>query len=192
MKKITILSFLTFFFFSSANHAALIDLNFGLTTKSLSTTYDSKISYSNNALAFYANLGRSEASSGVMLGWNFSSLSHKENISGFIDQTVTSTDTGPAFRIYKQRDYLMFSLGLAYGIVCKGKYVTSTVDEEISGESYMLKATMETRLGEKFWLGFSLNMFNANYKISVVNSVQSDVSYKNTWTYPAFSLGYQF
>lgn len=177
--------------FSTAK-AAMLDLNLGLTQKSLSTTYDSKVSYSNIAFAFYAHLGKPESSSGLMLGWSYNSFSHNENITGFVDQTITSSDTGPAYRYYLQRDYLFYSLSAAYGIVTKGNYKSGATEESISGESYMVKASLETRMTERFYLGFSLNMYSANYKISVVNSVQSDVSYKDSWTYPALSLGYLF
>ena len=171
--------------------AAYLDLNLGLSQKSLNTTYSSDVSYSNNAVAVYAQMGRGESSSGILLGWNFNSFSHHENVSGFIDQTITSTDMGPAVRLYLQKD-LVYSLAVAYGVVCKGKYKNNTVDETISGTSYLIKLGVEAKMSDHFLIGFSINDYAANYKTSVVNSLQTDVDYKDSWLYPAFSLAYQF
>ena len=178
-------------FLASNSHAFLIDLNAGIMQGGFSRTTEQNIGRSINSIGLFANLGRSENFSGFLLGWYMSSVRNTDSYQGVLDQTLTSSDMGPSFR-WQYQSKQIYSITYAYGIICKGNFSDSIVSEETNGESHLIKLSIESNLGEKFLIGFALNQYTANYKTSLVNSVQSSVSYKNSSTFPSLSLSYNY
>lgn len=170
--------------------AVVADLNLGLIQGGLSRATEQNVTRSINSAGVFANLGKSDATSGFLLGWYMSSVRNTDSFPGLIDQTMTSSDMGPAFR-WQTQSRQTFSVTYAYGIISKGKFTDTSISEELGGESHLLKLAIEANLSEKFLLGLALNTYTANYKTSLVSSVQSSVSYKNSWTYPSLSLSYR-
>lgn len=171
--------------------AFLLDLNLGLTQGSFDRSGEQTSSKANNALGLFANLSNSESSLGFNIGWYILSVSNKESFPPTINQSLTSNDMGPAIRWQIDRQK-RFSLTLAYGIICKGNYDDGIVNENLSGESYLLKFAFEPEIAERYFLGVALNYYVANYKTLVLNSVQSDVAYKNSLFFPSLSFSYRY
>lgn len=188
MKSIAL--FLLLVLSAPSSFAVVADLNLGIAQGGLAKSTDQNISRSINSMGIFANLGKSDATSGWLLGWYMSSVNNSDAFPGILNQTLTSSDMGPAFRWQTQARQI-FSVTYAYGIICKGNFNDATVTEELNGESHLLKMGLETNLSDRFLIGFALNYYTANYKTSLVSSVQSGVSYKNTWTYPSISLSYR-
>jgi hypothetical protein len=181
-------------FFSFLNaQAGFLDINLGLVQGSSSTNAEESQTTRNlTSVGLYAHLGKPEVRSGFLMGWILNSVAvNDEFTTSGVTQKITSSDMGPALRLYYDKE-IVYSATLFYGIICKGKYQASTADENISGSSLNIKLSAETRINEMFLIGFSLNSYSANYSTSVTNSVQSDVSYKNTLMYPSLSLAFQF
>lgn len=175
------------------SYAFLMDLNLGIMQGSFSRATDQNISRSSNSLGLFANLGKPEANSGVLLGWSISAIRNTDKYQGILDQTTTSSDMGPAFRWQTQnQNKQIFSVTYAYGIIAKGNFTDITTSEELNGESHLIKLAIEAYLSEKFLIGFAINFYNANYKTSLVSSIQSSVSYTNNLTYPSLALSYNY
>lgn len=174
----------------SNSFAVVADLNLGLAQGGFSRVTDQNVTRSINSFGIFANLGKPDANSGFLLGWYMSAIKNSDAFPGVIDQTLTSSDMGPSFR-WQTLNRQIFSVTYAYGIICKGNFSDSTVSEEINGESHLLKLAIESNLSERFVIGIAVNLYTANYKTSLINSVQSSVSYKNNWTYPSISLSYR-
>lgn len=181
------------FFTTSYAQAAFFDINLGLLQGASTTTAEeSKTTRNLTSVGLYAHLGKPEARSGFLMGWNVTSVAVNDEFStSGVTQKITSSDMGPAVRWYYDKE-IVYSATVFYGVICKGNYQTTTVDEKISGSSLNIKLSAEARINEMFLIGFSLNSYSANYSTSVTNSVQSDVSYKNTLMYPSLSVAFQF
>jgi hypothetical protein len=171
--------------------AFLLDLNSGIMQGSTSHNTDQSSSRSFNSLGLFANLGKSESPTGILLGWYVLSLSNTDKFPATVDQTLSSTDMGPAVR-WQIDKHQIFSLTYAYGIICKGKYKDATTDESLTGESHFIKLAAEPEIAEHIFLGAAINYYTSNYKTSLVNSVQTNVSYKNTWIYPSISFSFRY
>lgn len=186
----SILTFILLILAVSSSFAVVADLNLGIAQGGFAKGTDQNISRSINSLGVFANLGKSDATSGWLLGWYMSSVNNSDAFQGVLNQTLTSSDMGPSFRWQTQARQI-FSVTYAYGIICKGNFSDATVTEELNGESHLLKMAIETNLSDRFLIGLALNYYAATYKTSLISSVQSSVSYKNTWTYPSISLSYR-
>ncbi len=173
----------------SKSFAVVADLNLGIAQGSFSRATDQSVARSINSVGIFANLGKSDASSGYLLGWYMSTIRNTETFQGVLDQTLTSSDMGPCFR-WQIQNRQNFSITYAYGIISKGSFSNGTVTEDINGESHLLKFAIESNLSDRILIGLALNFYSANYKTSLVSSVQSNVSYTNGWTYPSISLSY--
>lgn len=191
MKNLAALISLVIFFLSFSAKAFLFDLNSGILQGSLNRSTDQSTSRSLNSLGLFAHLGKSENSSGLLLGWYVLSVSNKDSLPPSIDQTLTSTDMGPAVR-WQIDKHQIFSLTYAYGIICKGQYKDNSIDEKLVGESHFVKLAAEPEVTEHFFIGGAINYYTSSYKTSTVNSVQSDVNYKNTWIYPSISFSFRY
>lgn len=180
------------FFTTSQVQAAFFDINIGLVQTSSTAVEESKGGRSLTSLGMFAHLGKAEARSGFLMGWNITNVTVNDEFtnSGLIHR-IKSNDMGPAVRWYYDKD-LLYSATVFYGIICKGKYESSSANESINGTSMNIKLSAEAKISEQFLMGFSLNSYTANYSTSVTNSIQSDVSYKNTIMYPSLSLAFQF
>jgi hypothetical protein len=180
------------FFTTSQAQAAFFDINLGLIQGSATTAEQSKSTRNLTSFGMYAHLGKSEARSGFLMGWNVTSVTvNDEFTNSGVTEKITSSDMGPAIRWYYDKE-IIYSATLFYGVICKGNYQSSSADEKINGSSMNIKLSAETKINEQFLIGFSLNSYTANYSTSVTNSVQTDVSYKNTLMYPSLSLAFQF
>lgn len=186
-----IILFLIFFSFHNFCHAILIDLNSGILQGSFNRTTDISNSRSINSVGIYANLGKSDGGYIFFLGWNISTLNNQDNFQGVLNQKITSSDMGPAFRWQIDRRQL-FSLTYAYGIICKGVYDDTLVTENLTGESHHLKFSIEPEIFEHFFIGVGINYYSSNYKTVIINSVQSEINYKNSLMYPSLSLSYRY
>ena len=188
MKNIFIFVLILVFFQTS--YAVVADMNLGLIQGGLSRATDQNIGRSINSLGIFANLGKTDASTGYLLGWYMSSVKSTDSFAGVIEQTLNSGDMGPAFR-WQTTARQTFSFTYAYGIISKGNFSDGSVTEEINGESHLLKFAIESNVSDRFLVGLALNLYTANYKTSLVNSVQSSVGYKNNWTYPSLSVSFR-
>lgn len=186
MKKI----FVLLFFIQIQVFGFMADLNLNLDQSTFSQASDTASSHSMNSIILYANLGKNDSKAGSYLGWYMSSLSSKQSIAGGSETSLTSSDMGPAFRW--QSGNQIISVTLAYAVVCKGKFSDGTTDEELNGESQLIKIAFEPPISESFSVGVGLNYYSATYKTSVQNSTQSDVNYKNSKIYPSLSLSYKY
>lgn len=186
-----VIFFILVFAVSLQSHAVLLDIGSGIFQGSFEHTSEQTNSKSQNAFGVFANLSNATNYVGVNIGWYMFSFSSKENFPSAIDHSLSSNDMGPALRwqIDKQK---LYSLTLAYGIICRGGYNDGSTDEALTGESYLLKFAVEPMVTERVFVGVGLNYYVANYKTSVVNSLQSEVSYKNTIFYPSLSFSYRY
>lgn len=175
---------------SGNTFAIVADLNLGVVQGGFSRSTDQSISRSINSIGIFANLGKSDATSGFLLGWYMSGINNTDNYSGVLNQTLSSSDMGPSFR-WQTTSRQVFSVTYAYGIISKGSFNDGTTTEEIAGESHLLKLAMESNISDRILIGLALNYYTAGYKTSLVSSVQTGVSYKNAWTYPSISLSYR-
>lgn len=184
-----ILIFILLLINAGKSYAVMTDLNLGIAQGGFVRTTDQSVARSLNSIGIYANLGKSDAASGFLMGWYMTSIRNTNSFQGVLDQTLVSSDMGPSFRWQIQSKQL-FSITYAYGIICRGNYSDGTVDEKINGESHLIKFAMESYISEKFLIGIALNLYSANYKTSVINTVESSVDYKNSWTYPSLILSF--
>ncbi len=172
-------------------HAVVLDLNLGI----LQGSFDRDTLQTNarliNSVGMFANLSKAESNLGINLGWYITAISIKESYPSSINQTLTSNDMGPAVR-WQIDKHNRFSLTFVYGVICKGQYSDGVVDESLTGESYLFKFAFEPELSERYFIGGAINYYAANYKIKIINSVQSDISYKNTLIYPSLSFSYKY
>lgn len=180
------------FFTTSQVQAAFFDINLGLIQGSSTMGEESKSGRSLMSYGMFAHLGKAEARSGFLMGWNIASVTINDEFtnSGLIHR-IKSNDMGPAVRWYYDKE-IIYSATVFYGVICKGKYESSAANESINGSSMNIKLSAEAKISEQFLVGFSINSYTANYSTSVTNSIQSDVSYKNTIMYPSLSLAFQF
>lgn len=178
-------------FLAQNSQAFLLDINSGILQGGFTRTTDQSSSRLVNSLGVFANLSKSDTGAGVNLGWYILSVTNKDVYPATINQTLTSSDMGPAVRWqFDKRRQL--SLTLAYGIICKGNYTDDSVNENLSGTSYFLKFAFEPEFAERYYIGVALNYYAANYTSMLVGSAQSDISYKNTWIYPSLSFSYRY
>lgn len=171
--------------------AFLLDVNSGLLQQNFDHSGEQTNSKSVNSLGLFANLSNSDGNQGVNIGWYMLAVSSKENFPPNVNQSLTSSDMGPAVRLQIDRQK-RFSLTLAYGIICKGNFNDGLTDESLTGESYLLKFAIEPEIADRYFIGVGLNYYVANYKTRVISSVQSDVSYKNTLIFPSLSFSYRY
>ncbi len=189
MKTITtLLILLTCFSFKA--QAIVLELNSGIANASLTSASNSSNAISVNNFGIFASLTKGEGA-GVLLGWYISSVTNKVEVSGTVDQSLSSSDMGPVLRwqIDKKK---MFSISYAYHVLCKGTLTTNGSAEDLTGTSSLIKFAVEPELGDDFFIGVGLNMYSASYSISTVNSTQSSVGYSNSIMYPSISMAYRF
>ncbi len=171
--------------------AFVLDLNSGI----LQGRFDRNTTQTNaiaiNSVGLFANLSKSESNLGVNLGWYVTAVSIKESYPTSSSYTLTSNDMGPAVRWQIGKNNT-FSLTFVYGLIYKGNYGDGAVDESLTGESYLVKFAFEPALSERYFIGAGINYYAANYKTSIVNSVQNEVSYKNMLIYPSLSFSYRY
>lgn len=185
------LGIILFFLICQNVDAALIEGNFNIFQGTLSRTETHKNAKTFASFGIFVNLNRGEKAR-YFAGWYVMSVSSTDDLSPSINEKLTSSDMGPAFRWNIDRNS-MFSATFAYGILCKGKYSTDGgTDEDLSGSSYLLKVAMEPEVAENFNIGIAINYYNANYNKKVINSTESSVSEKNTWMFPSLSLAWRF
>lgn len=189
MKKITI--FCLILIFSNYARAFLLDINSGILQGSFNHITDQSSSKSVNSMGMFASLSKTDTGSGLFIGWYMSALAIKDVFPGSINNTLNSSDMGPALR-WQIDAKKITSLTFAYGILCKGSFNDGTTDESLSGESLLVKFAVEPEIGDKFFLGVGLNYYSANYKTSVTNSIQSEVGYKNTLIFPSLSFSFRY
>lgn len=185
------LIFILFLIFAVNSYALVAELNLGISQSAFTRTTDQNVGRSINSVGIYANLGKSDSAKGFLMGWYVSSITNTNNFAGVLDQTLTSSDMGPSFR-WHINSKLLSSITYTYGIICKGNYSDGSVDEKLDGTSHFIKfEIIESYISEKFLIGLALNYYTASYKSSVISAVQSDIDYKNTWTYPSLTLSYR-
>ena len=170
--------------------AVLVDLNVNFSQATLNHTNNIKADSSAYQFGLYSLLGKNESKNAVYLGWNILSYSEKQSEVSGQDISLTSSDMGPSFR-WQIRPQL-FSVTYTYGIICKGKYSDTVVSEELSGESHILKMALEPTITDNFYLGVALNYYSTNYKTSLQNSVQTDISSKGTKIFPSLSMSFRY
>ena len=185
------LTFILIQILSQNANALLFDLNLGVLQGSFDHSGEQINSKSVNSLGLFSNLSNSESMLGINIGWYMLAVTSKEVFPPTVNQSLTSNDMGPAIRWQIDRQK-RFSLTMAYGIICRGSYSNGIVDESLTGESYLLKFAIEPEFSDKYFIGFGLNYYVANYKTLVLNSVQSNVSYKNSLFFPSLSFSYRY
>lgn len=187
MKKILAL---VFWCFCSSAHAVLFDLNMNLDQGGFDHTNNIKTDSSIYQLGIYSLLGKNEGKNAVYLGWNIVSYSSKQTETSGQDLSLTSSDMGPSFRWQVKPQ--LFSLTYTYGIICKGKFSDTVVNEELNGTSHILKAAIEPQITDNYYLGFALTYYAASYKTSLQNSTQTDISSKSSKIYPSISMSFRY
>lgn len=120
-----------------------------------------------------------------VLGWNFDSMSFKDN-----PGTVTSvsvTDMGPKLSYYidKARTW---SVAFTYDLITKGNYSSGSTTSELRGTAMKFEAGYTPEIWEGVLLGAKLNYYKAAFKEEVVSSSLTKVSYSRTAIYPSFSF----
>jgi len=168
----------------------LADLNLNLDQGGFNPGNENKSVQSLNLLGLFANLGKSESNAAVYLGWFITNLKSVQSIAGGPAATLISTDMGPAIRW--QITPQLISLSYFYGIICKGNYTDGLTNEDISGESHLLKFSLEPGLSDRYFVGIGLNYYVSNYKTSVQNNIQSAVAYKNTKIFPSLAFSFRY
>ncbi len=78
---------------------------------------------------------------------------------------------------------------LAYGYLARGTYgITGGTDEKWEGTSYFAQLAAQIPLGEKFYMGASLNYYGASYSQKTVSNVESSNDATKSWVFPMFSM----
>lgn len=179
------------FFFTLKSQAWMADLNADLSSEAITTTSDQKNSAQFISLGVLGDLGKGETMR-YYLGWGIISASSKNtNATAGVDQTFSTLDMGPTFRVHFDKRGL-YTGTLTYALFAKGTLATGAVSEAITGSSMHLKFAIEPEVTERFFIGFALNYYSATYSKSVVNSTESSVSYKVIRTFPSLSLSYRY
>lgn len=173
------------------SYAWMVDLNADLSSEAITTASDQKTSAQFLSLGVLGDLGKSETMK-YYLGWGIISASSKNtNSTAGVDQSFSTLDMGPTFRVHFDKKGL-YTGTLTYALFAKGTLVTGATSEAISGSSMHLKFAVEPEVTERFFIGFALNYYSATYTKSVLNSTESSVSYKVQRTFPSFSLSYRY
>lgn len=177
--------------FTTPAFALLLDINSNVSLGNLTTSSAQTSNKMVNAFGVFANLSRKEASSRLQIGWYILSFSSKDYIPSVVNQTLDSSDMGPAVRwdIDKRGFY---SLTFAYGVICKGSLYDGSTTSSLSGVSYLVKASIEPQITDRLYIGGAINYYSATYDTSVVGSTQSTISYQNNLIYPSISLAYRY
>lgn len=179
------------FLFSFKSQAWIADVNADIISEAASTTSESKTSRQFIAVGVLGDLGKGERAR-YYLGWGIISASAKDtNSSPAYEQTLSTLDMGPTFRMHFDPRGL-YTATFTYAIFAKGTLATAATDEKLTGSSYHLKFAIEPSVTERLFIGFALNYYSASYSKSVASSVESDVSYKMTRMFPSFSLSYRY
>lgn len=180
-----------FLCFAQQAHALFIDFgsNLSLGNFNYTTAQTNNKTFTNAGL--FANLSKAEYTARVQIGWYLLSYSGQENFPGSITQTLNSNDMGPALRWSIDRRG-RFSVTAVYGVICKGTLSDGTTSESLSGESLLIKFTIEPDVSERFFIGGALNYYSASYKTSVIGTTQSNVNYQNNYIFPSLSLSYRY
>jgi hypothetical protein len=121
------------------------------------------------------------------VGWTVFGISQTAAV-GSTTTTYSSMDMGPVLRWNIDRAG-MFSTTLAYGYLARGTYgATGATDEKWEGTSYLAQLAAQIPLGEKFYMGVSLNYYGASYSTKTVSNVESTNDSTKTWIFPMFSM----
>lgn len=177
--------------FSFKSYAWIADLNADIISESFSTKTEQTSSRQFISFSALGDVGKTE-SARYYLGWGVISATAKDAISSpSVDQSFATLDMGPTFRMHFDKNGL-YCLSFTYAIFGKGTLTTAGVSEAIRGSSYHLKFSIEPQVTERLFIGFSLNYFAASYNKSVVNAVETDVSYKVTRMFPMLALSYRY
>lgn len=176
-----------------SSQAFMLDLNGNMFQDAQTTATDSKSAKTFIGVAALGDIAKSDVGT-FHLGWSIISMSQKTDVGTTSSESFSSLDMGPEFRWAFDKKGL-FSVSLVYGVLAKGTYqsgVGSSTSETVSGTNLFFKFAIEPEISERWHLGFAMNYYSVQYKLSVVNSVETSVSYKNTWTFPSISATYRY
>jgi len=120
------------------------------------------------------------------VGWSFYDISQTSTASG-TSTTYSSFDMGPAFRWQMDKSGT-YSATLGYGYLAKGSYNSGSTSETWSGTSLFAQFAAQAPLGDKFYIGLSLNYYSASYSQKTVSSVESSNSATKSWIFPMLSM----
>lgn len=186
-KKITL--FLLILLSLRAESAALIDLNYALSTdkNTIDSSYSTSISKSlyNICLAFTVDSKKS-----FYFGWGLYNVTTKDEVNQQ-KSNYTTQDMGPYFRYEFGRSKLYY-LGIIYGIQAKTSYDSGGTAEEWLGTNYLIQLGVDPEITENMTANFSFNYFSGSTSKKVVSSVQTEVSYSKAFMSPSIGLSYKW
>ncbi len=168
----------------------MIELNANFATDAFTTAAEQKTARQFYLLGLLGDVHTGDRTS-TYVGWGVISAGAKDTSASGTEQTFSSLDTGPLFRMgFGNRG--TYSLSALYALVAKGKLDSGARSEALTGSSYLIKFAIEPEVADKVCVGFAMNYYAASFSKSVMNSVESDVSYKIQRTFPSISFSYRF
>lgn len=173
--------------FQALANAVIIDIGASQFSQSFTQNAESKSALTFMNLSLMANITKGEPKK-INFGWSIISVSTQLETTT-TSEKLSSLDMGPVIRwaIDQRRLYV---LTLAYSVYSKGTFETLTTSENLTGTSIHAKFALEPQLTDTFGLGVSLNYYSPSYNKSVLNSSESDVSYKGSHIFPAISMAF--
>lgn len=162
----------------------MIDFGFAYSADSLHKTTDSTNTntFYNTDLLFNLDNRRR-----FNVGWSVFGIS-QTSAQATTTTTYSSMDMGPAIRWNIDRGGI-FSTTFAYGYLARATYAaTGATDEKWEGTSYFAQMAAQIPMGEKFYIGVSLNYYGASYSTKTVSNVESSTDSTKTWIFPMFSM----
>lgn len=173
----------------SAESAALIDLNYALSTdkNTIDSSFSTNISKSlyNICLAFTVDSKKS-----FYFGWGLYNVTTKDDVNQQ-KSNYTTQDMGPYFR-YEFGKSKMYYFGLVYGIQAKTSYDSGGTAEEWLGTNYLIQLGVDPEITDNMTANFSFNYFSGSASKKVVSSVQSEISYSKAFMSPSIGLSYKW
>jgi hypothetical protein len=177
--------------FSTKSFAWMADLTADIVSEAFTTASEQKTTRQFISIDAVGDLGKSETFK-YYLGWEIISASFKDsNSAPSVDQTISSLDMGPVFRMHFDRNGI-YSFSFNYGVYAKGSLSTAAGSEKLTGTSMHLKFAAEPQISEHFNIGFALNYYAASYGKSVLGTTESSVSYKTQRMFPSLSVSYRY
>lgn len=131
-----------------------------------------------------------QASKKWWIGWNVFSSQFETSMESN-KSSYSSMDMGPSFKYEFGSDQVYFLKG-TYHLNIESTVKIGTSTEKIQGSSYVVGFGVQPQIYDGVRLGVSLNYYSGSHSKKVVSSVQSTVSYSNSWIYPSINLGFQF
>lgn len=187
MKRVGALIFLFFVsFYSSVGVCGLL-IETGMAFENSSYKFAEKGSVARTGFAGGIYF---QASKKWWIGWNVFSASFASTMEAE-KVNYSSTEMGPSFKYEFGSDQIYFFKG-TYNLNIESTATIGTDAEKIQGSSFNVGFGVQPQIYDGVRLGISLNYYSGSHTKKVVSSVQSTVSYTNTWIYPSVNLGFQF